>query len=732
MKGRTDHTRAALPIALLSWILAAACGNWDNVEDIRLLQVTGRHQESIERLKPLLESQPGDPELLYLYGTALHATGHGDLALWALFRASESPDWSLKAFLALARSSFSIGSWGTAIEASSQALALEPDNTEALVIRGEARVRQKKSPELALQDFDRAYELSPESSGLRVSRALALIQLERLEEAGEIFEELAAEKLSGDNEDSGEAARYCTVLATFTKERGDTEAASPLFDRCLEEFPTNQTVVQQALQYFDGQKDWERSIEILENALLLAPNNSNYRDTLVDRLAGTGKQKEAERVLREGTGLDNRQAASHAWQMLSRFHHLHDESAEAADAFGRSLELQDRVGNEQWLIYAEMLALAGRHEEALEVASGLPDPIYADIVQARTLYMQDRAREALERLETVLLRWPNNAGARYHAARAAEQVGDFDRAIEEYRQAIRAGPKDTDAGLRLARLYEAQGNFEAALFAINECLVDFGVNAEGIEAAIRIASSAGNRRALTKLFEEAIMGQLWSEAVISRATWLATHQRPELAVQMIRASDVELTDPGQAGVLRTLVVQLAADGKGETGLAEVARALSAHPDAADLHEVHGTALAASADAKAAYERALELEPEHAAALAGLARLAAARGDTQEAVELYDRAIRAGAGETDTIRAAATLLAESGRIYDATEYLDDLLKEHPYESEAALQLAELYIEREPPETERARQYARQALRFGAGARAREFLERLDATQSPPNS
>ena len=35
----------------------------------------------------------------------------------------------------------------------------------------------------------------------------------------------------------------------------------------------------------------------------------------------------------------------------------------------------------------------------------------------------------LGRLEQVFLTWPNNPGARYYAARAAEQLGDFERAM---------------------------------------------------------------------------------------------------------------------------------------------------------------------------------------------------------------------------------------------------------------------------------------------------------------
>ena len=62
--------------------------------------------------------------------------------------------------------------------------------------------------------------------------------------------------------------------------------------------------------------------------------------------------------------------------------------------------------------------------------------------------------------------WPNSASVRYHAGLAAEYDGDLERAVEEYRQAVRIDAAATSGAWRLARILEGQGQREAAQIAL--------------------------------------------------------------------------------------------------------------------------------------------------------------------------------------------------------------------------------------------------------------------------
>ena len=48
------------------------------------------------------------------------------------------------------------------------------------------------------------------------------------------------------------------------------------------------------------------------------------------------------------------------------------------------------------------------------------------------------------------------------AGQTAEQLGDFERALDEYRAAVRADKEHPEAALAAARLYFALGEYEAA------------------------------------------------------------------------------------------------------------------------------------------------------------------------------------------------------------------------------------------------------------------------------
>ena len=125
---------------------------------------------------------------------------------------------------------------------------------------------------------------------------------------------------------------------------------------------------------------------------------------------------------------------------------------------GESLALRAEPTPQQRLAYADLLATAGSYEQAAKIAAELASP-FDDIVWARIRLTQRRPAEALKYFDEALRLWPNNGAARYYAGRAAERIGDFDRAIEEYRQAIRSGAAASNAGLVLARLHEAEGAY---------------------------------------------------------------------------------------------------------------------------------------------------------------------------------------------------------------------------------------------------------------------------------
>jgi Flp pilus assembly protein TadD len=114
--------------------------------------------------------------------------------------------------------------------------------------------------------------------------------------------------------------------------------------------------------------------------------------------------------------------------------------------------------------------------------------------------------------------------------------------------------------------------------------------------------------------------------------------------------------------LRSLAHDFVVVARADRAVAAIDRALQARPDSASLHALMGTTLARayrSTDARSAFKRALAIDADQPEGLGGMAAIAGAGGNTERAVELFDRAARVEPGDEIYAYAAAQLLLAAG-------------------------------------------------------------------------
>jgi tetratricopeptide (TPR) repeat protein len=721
--------QAATCVLVASFLLVgtlAGCGSGDPLERAQPLLAEGRFEEALEPLREAVQADPEDPEIQFLYGAALWRSGRPSMAVWSLRKASEHPEWSVRAGLELGASAMQARNWEAAIEAADRVLTLEPDNLRAVVLRAEARLGAKQDLEAALADYERALEVAPEDVRLKVSRAAALLLLKRLDEVQEAIAELQGGE--GANAlDEVALARLCTTRAVFANEKRDFDEAELLFEKCLEEFPVHGVVLDAATDFFDARGRPERATEALRAAVEAAPVAAPYRITLARRMRAAGDFEQSEEVLRAGLEIPSPELRSLAWAALADHYVAADDLDAAAAAYEKSFQLKPEPSTLEVLTLADIFARAGWNERALEVAERLDNDTYRGLVEARVHLNEGRPRAALARLDGVLAAWPDNPGARYYAARAAEQIGDFDRAIAEYRQSIRSRADFTEAGLRLARLHEAEGADLRAWAAASHHKRAHPDEPEGAVLLLRLASRMGPETRLRSLLRDLRGRKVWPRAIALRADAVALRAGPEAAIEMLRgAPGIDLERPGDADALRSLCVHLVAAGRMAEADAALQAALAAHPDVGAFHEVRGLLLeqrgASSGDVRDAYERAVELAPRNGRALEALGRLSEEADDLESALRYYGRAAAANPNERGPLRRAATLLAAAGRTQEAEAQWEALLLEHPYDAAAAMQLVRLRLDRQQ-EGDRTLELARRAVRFRGGSEARQLLARV---------
>jgi len=267
MKSALELARRTFPFGLLcgALVVGTACpqGAGDRLDEIRGLHARNRYEESLEGLRALMDEDPTDPEVNYLFAKTLMQIGEPSLAIWPLQRVVEFPDYAFEAGMMIAWATLDSRTPQDAVDAVTVALAAEPDNVEALALRAHANLKAGHYAD-ALTDIERAFELDPDNPAILVPRVLALLEFNRIDEAEsaldaskqvvEFGEEPVLEKTH---------ARLCLTNAGFALDNGDQKSAEVLFADCLDAYPTDPLVVLTVVDFYDSTDEQERATDLL-------------------------------------------------------------------------------------------------------------------------------------------------------------------------------------------------------------------------------------------------------------------------------------------------------------------------------------------------------------------------------------------------------------------------------------------------------------------------------------
>jgi len=730
-KGRS---RCWFALGVAVSVLACGFDAETQLEEIVRQQERGEFAATIGPLRELLQTAPDDPELNHLYGVALLGTQAPEHAIWPLRKAAQHPDRAKDDGLLLARALLRGGSPADAVEQVLRVYELAPDWIEVVRLLLEARLAARQHEE-ALEAAALLLALQPEDPDALLARLQALLTLDRADEAEQAFAEFQA-AIEDLPDESPWRARSCAAEATFTKEKGgaeSAEAAEAVWEDCLEEFPGKEILVFGAIEFFAEQSKHQRIEEILRAAHAAEPAQSLFVEALANQLGASGRSAEAEQLLRGAATRDGGKEPG-AWLSLAQYHEARGETAKARDYLAQGMRLMGEAPATLVAAYVDLLIRTGDYDEAEELIVRFEaSPAMLNLLRGRLLLARGQPAQALEALEEGLRLWPDHSVARWLAGTAAEQLGDFDRAVLEYGESIRNDRGNRDAVLSLLRLFEALHLDREALPTLARYRQENPDDPEMLVQIIRFAYRTGEMKlaARTAQILLAVPGQR-GVAVAELAAIRAKRGGPAEGAREIRAARLDLTHPRNGEALAPLIEYLVAAGRPAKALEATQAALAAHPDEALFHELRGRALRGAGDAAAAreaFQRALELEPQRAAALAQLAALAAEQGDRETAIALYDRAELADPADATYAWGAIQLVGEADHGAELDRRLEALLLRHPTHAAAAEFLARRLRSKEP---ERAFDLTRRAVRLRKlpGRRTRD--EQADDVEGPASS
>jgi len=625
-------------LCLATLLGSPGCGGdiESQLAEVRSLQDAGQYDPSIAPLRKLLAESSNHPEANYRLGIALVQTGRPSLAVWPLQKASETDEYGIQAGVLLSSTLYSNGSFEESIRAASNVLKRDANNLVALYTRANAELSSGQ-PEETLKDANKILEIRPEDTTAISLRGAALIDLGRGDEAEQTFMELATE--SADSEDTNDAARKCAALASFYRTQNDVNRARETFEGCIAKFPDHNMLQQWVSDFFVETGEADKAIEVWRKAVERTPEDLALRAKLADLLYGQGHEAEALEVVQESVELFD---TPQAWRMLSSYHRKTGNPAEARKALEEAMERTRQVSPALRFALADLLIEEGNVERAKELAATLQEPSYRQLLNGAILLKQGDAEAALAEFEKGLRLWPNNAGARFMAGLAALELGKRERAISEFREAVRVDETETDAALYLAEIHFSLGQYKAALqFADRQIKKRPYVEPTAHVIAARSAMALGEvDQAEGYLQNLKAKDPKTPTPYIEFAAIKRRQEGPEAAIAVIQNSGLDVEDPANIDALRPLVSDYVSVGKTDEALTLIRSALRAHPDSLELIDLEARVLARANqydEAKQAAERALAANPEYAPSLEILGSLARGQGDLDGALAYFERA-----------------------------------------------------------------------------------------------
>ena len=497
---------------------------------------------------------------------------------------------------------------------------------------------------------------------------------------------------------------WCSVRISFKREAGDIAEAEEIASSCLEKFPESRGVLNEAIQLYAALGKNDRSLDVLKQAYDESPADAQIRRAYVTYLTELGRVDDAAGVIRSSIEYAKENASEGvvfaeatleaeygAFMIdLGRYE-------EGVEAYERSLELAGDLAAPDLLFRAaDALIYLERYDEALDLARRTPVDVHREMVMGRVAFERRDYAGAITYMTRAATMWPQNAPVRYYLARAAEGIGEFDEAVEHYRQAVRSDPSLAEARERLIALYMSEGRAREALTILNfnspkgdsASSTRLHLLRVELQARLGIEPNLSLPRGLDmpiRDFQVAVAGAL--------ANGLAHVGGPAGAAATL-AGLAEASEPSsRAPLIAQRIVRLLESGATTEAIEAARSAATLYPQDPTLRVAVGRALsqddASQAEARVAFEAALEADEDAVDAVIGLGDLARRAGQANEAIAHYERALEIDDTRFGAAGPLSELLAERGDRAAAIAGLEDFVaRVAPYDGRGARLLAEL--------------------------------------------
>lgn len=558
-------------------------------------------------------------------------------------------------------------------ELAEKLLAQNPKSFDGHRILGQLSLL-KRDPETAITEFEQANQVQPNQSDVVMSYFQALIAVKRAPEAEKLaLAFLEKEKTYG--------AMYDMLYLEYTRE-----------DRLP-----------------DGEKLLRRKVE--NN-----PGNGNYVTQLAthyflskDRASmdATMARLNDEKTFPEG----HLQAGDFYMFRLREFENAQKQYEAGEKAFPKSKALYQRR-------LVELLATTGKSREANDLLAQIikENPNDSDAIEMRaalqlTTGNRDQINLAVNDLQSLVTKTPENHLLRFDLGRALAARGDLDAAVLQLEEAIKIRPDMVVARELLARIYLAKGDPRALKAAEDTIrLQPNNLQAHLVRASSLMSTNGNKDKAkeeldfITKTFPQNADARYMVGALALQQKDLAKAQETFSALHKENPKDLR----GLVGVVETM----AAQNHMPDAIKEMQKAVQAEPDRRDLQLAYADLMLRNDkydEAITIYKSLIEKDPKAVALNYRLGEAYRRKGDTNAAIETFRRGSELAPNNPDNLLQLGLLMEGTGKRDQAKPIYEQILKIKPDHPIALNNLAYIKAE-EGTDLDQALTMAQQALKM----------------------
>jgi len=290
---------------------------------------------------------------------------------------------------------------------------------------------------------------------------LAVAQVEHASNLAQGIERLTAEI----EKQKPRSAEFYFALGEAWRNQGNAAKAVAAYEQAVARDARSAWTLRRMAESLEKLQQWPRAAEVLNRAIQAAPEDARGWYALGEWYTHAGRRDEEMRAFRKAAELDP--------DLPDAFNNLGSVLAETGDvknaeaAFGSALRVQPDFADAQANL-GMLLAVEDRLPEAADhferSLKAKPENTTARCNFAVALARLNRPREAMEQLEMALRTDANLPDAHEMLGNLQQSEGHLDKAVAEYREAVRLRPDfgraRLDLGVALAETGDAAGAVE--------------------------------------------------------------------------------------------------------------------------------------------------------------------------------------------------------------------------------------------------------------------------------